>query len=87
MESEPRKLKKRRVRVPKTFKQKLKAFIKNLFGVKTWQIAVLIPFLIGIIILTILLWVANLVDYTNINTTLNTNQIPIVEPKNNSIMP
>jgi len=82
MESKPRKLKRYRVKKPKTFKRKLKSFIKNQFGVN-WKIIILTPFLMGIIILVILFWVSNLVDYTNIDTNTNTNlnNITIVEPK------
>ncbi len=66
MESKPHKLKKRRVRKPRTFKEKSKRFIKNQFGVTSWEIIILIPLLMGIIILTILFWVINLLDYTNL---------------------
>jgi uncharacterized membrane protein len=81
MESKPRKLKKRRVRTPKTFKQKLQRFIKNQFGVNSWTIIILIPFLMGIITLTILFWVINIVDSTNTNTNTSVNKINIVTPK------
>ncbi len=83
MESKPHKLKKRRVRKPRTFKEKSKRFIKNQFGVTSWKIIILIPPLIGIIILTILFWVINLVDTINTNTNTNANvkKIKIVTPK------
>ncbi len=89
MESKPHKLKKRRVRKPKTFKQKFKRFIKNQFGVTSWKIIILIPPLMGIIILTILFWVINIVDSTNTdtNTNVNVNKISIVKPKSNSKIP
>ncbi len=84
MDSKPRKLKKRRVKKPKTFKQKLKSFIKSQFGVN-WKIIILTPLLMGIIILTILFWVTNLPDYTDPNTDAYTNtnlkNISIVKPK------
>jgi len=82
MESKPRKLKRHRVKKPKTFKRKLKSFIKNQFGVN-WKIIILTPLLMGIIIITILFWVINLVDNTNIETNTNTDlkNITIVEPK------
>ncbi len=82
MESKPRSLKRHRVKKPKTFKRKLKSFIKNQFGVN-WKIIILTPLLMGVIIFTILLWVINLLDHTNINTNTNTNMtnITIVEPK------
>jgi len=90
MESKPRKLKKHRVKKPKTFKRKLKSFIKNQFGVN-WKIIILTPLLMGVIILTILFWVINVVDSTNsktnsktnINDNTNTgmNNITIVGPK------
>ncbi len=81
MEPKPRKLKKYRVRKPKTFKQKLKRFIKSQFGVNSWIIIILIPFLMGIIVLTILFWVINIVDSTNTNTNTSVNKINIVTPK------
>ncbi len=82
MESNPHKLKKRRVRKPKTFKEKSKRFIKNQFGVTSWKIIILIPLLMGIIILTILFWVINLVDTINTtNTNANVIKINIVTPK------
>ncbi len=82
MESKPRKLKRYRVKKPKTFKRKLKSFIKNQFGVN-WKIIILTPFLMGVIILAILIWVVNILDRTNIdaNTNTNMNNITIVEPK------
>ncbi len=84
MDSKPRKLKKRRVKKPKTFKQKLISFIKSQFGVN-WKIIILTPLLMGIIILTILFWVTNLPDYINPSTDTYTNtnlkNISIVKPK------
>ncbi|MDQ3750160.1 MAG: hypothetical protein M3367_14290, partial [Acidobacteriota bacterium] len=69
---------------PKTFKQKLKSFIKSQFGVN-WKIIILTPLLMGIIILTILFWVINLPDYNNTTTDIytdtNLNKITIVSPK------
>ncbi len=83
MESKPHKLKKRRVRKLRIFKEKSKRFIKNQFGVTSWKIIILIFFLIGIIILIILFWVINLVDSINTNTNANANvkKIKIVTPK------
>lgn len=84
MESKPLKLKKRRVRKPKTFKQKLKRFSKKQFG-KSWSIIIITPLLMGIIILVILSWVVNLPGPAstniNINTNTNMNKINIVTPK------
>jgi hypothetical protein len=84
MDSKPRKLKKHRVKKPKTFKQKLKSFLKNQFGVN-WKIIILTPLLMGIIMLIILFWVMNLPDYTNPNTDAYTNtnlkNISIFKPK------
>jgi len=81
MESKPRELRRHRVRKPKTFKQKLKRFLKNQFGVTSWKIIILIFPLMGIIILTILFWVIGLVDSVNTNNNTNVNKINIVTPK------
>jgi hypothetical protein len=81
MESKPRELRRHRVRKPKTFKQKLKRFLKNQFGVTSWKIIILIFPLMGIIILTILFWVIGLVDSVNTNNNTSVNKINIVTPK------
>jgi hypothetical protein len=73
MESKPHKLKRRRVKKPKSFKQKLKSYFKSRFGVH-WKIIILTPLVAGIIILTILLWVATLPDFTDTrNNKIETN--------------
>jgi len=65
MESKPRKLKRYRVKKPKTSKRKLKSFLKNQFGAN-WKIIILTPFLMGIIALAILIWVVNILDRTGV---------------------
>jgi hypothetical protein len=75
MESKPRKLKKRRVKKPKTFKRKLKSFVKKQFGAN-WKIIILTPPLMGIIILAVLFWVVHLPDRTSTPMDINANVTP-----------
>jgi uncharacterized membrane protein len=68
MESKTVKRKKRRVRKPKTFKDKFKGVFRNQYDERNWAFIILTSLLIGLFIITFFLSLMNPSIYMNMPT-------------------
>jgi len=78
MDSNPRKQKKRRIKKPKTFKQKLKALLKSHYGVNNWEVVIFVSLLIVFFILMISFGAMNLANFRSAPSKKITNVAPKV---------